>query len=219
MEKPKLIKVLGWLYPNENSAQKRKYAIFECPLCGSEFKTIVSLVDSGNTKSCGCYNAKLIKERSTTHGLHKYWLYFRWQDIKKRCYNKTSTRYPYYGGRGIKMFEGWLNDPVMFIRYCESLPNCDKSLQIDRINNNSDYVPGNIRFVNRHIQKANSGLYVSNKTGVKGINFREDQGVYVARICVNRKRVHLGLFKDFNDAVCARRDYINKNKLFEYADN
>lgn len=38
----------------------------------------------------------------TTHGYSKTKVYRLWIDMKKRCYNKNSTGYENYGGRGIR---------------------------------------------------------------------------------------------------------------------
>jgi hypothetical protein len=55
---------------------------------------------------------------------------------------------PDYGGRGIKVFGAWLIDPGLFIDYLATLPGHDQAgLLLDRINNNGDYEPGNLRFV------------------------------------------------------------------------
>ena len=52
--------------------------------------------------------------------------YDKYCNIKQRCYNKNNPAYKNYGGRGIKMFEKWINDLVSFIEYIKSLDNSDK---------------------------------------------------------------------------------------------
>ena len=42
LPKPILIKDLGYLYPNENSKQKRRFGIYKCGFCGTEFKACTS---------------------------------------------------------------------------------------------------------------------------------------------------------------------------------
>jgi len=67
-------------------------------------------------------------------------------DAKARCNNPNHPRYARYGGRGIKFnFAGaaeaaaWVQEKFAY----EEI----KDLQIDRIDNDGDYEPGNIRFV------------------------------------------------------------------------
>src|SRR5574344_308352 len=69
LPKPILIEDLGYLYPNENSKQKRRYGIYKCGFCGTEFKSITNSINSGHTKSCGCYRKRKASETNKTHGL------------------------------------------------------------------------------------------------------------------------------------------------------
>ena len=39
-----------------------------------------------------------------------YGLYGSYRDIKRRCYNQNYKGYKYWGARGIKMCDEWLND-------------------------------------------------------------------------------------------------------------
>ena len=64
----------------------------------------------------------------------------------QRCSNNKTHNYNRYGGRGIKCK---FKTRLEFIDYVlKELFNVDlDNLQIDRIDNNGDYEPGNIRFV------------------------------------------------------------------------
>ena len=71
------------------------------------------------------------------HGMANHPLYGLWSGIKTRCYQPNDPRYKYYGGRGIKMHEQWINDPESFFKYVQSLPKFGKlGLSLDRRNNN-----------------------------------------------------------------------------------
>ena len=63
-------------------------------------------------------------------------LAIRYYDMKARCSNPNHKRYKDYGGRGIKCL---FTTSKEFVEYIFS------ELEIDRINNNGHYEPGNIR--------------------------------------------------------------------------
>lgn len=46
-------------------------------------------------------------------------LYRKWQDMKDRCYNTNSQKYPWYGAKGITVCFEWLSDPLAFIAWAE----------------------------------------------------------------------------------------------------
>ena len=67
-----------------------------------------------------------------------------------RCHNPQSRTYKDYGGRGIHVWRGWIDDRAEFLRYVQLCPGWDDpSREMDRRDNNAGYEPGNIRFVTR----------------------------------------------------------------------
>lgn len=87
---------------------------------------------------------------------HRERLLNRISAIIVRCTNPESNVYPDYGGRGITVYPEWLANRVEFLRYLVGLDGWDKpELQLDRIDNNGGYVPGNLRFVTRGQNMAN----------------------------------------------------------------
>jgi len=48
----KLIKDLGMQYPTEKSKHKSRYGIYECPICGINFKTNTTCVKSKKCTQC-----------------------------------------------------------------------------------------------------------------------------------------------------------------------
>ena len=84
------------------------------------------------------------RRRSTVRG-H---LYLVWNNIIKRCTNPQNRRYPDWGGRGIQVCAEWRDCFEKFHDYVVNILKIDpRGLTIDRINNDGNYEPGNIRFV------------------------------------------------------------------------
>lgn len=70
-----------------------------------------------------------------------------------RCHNpKAKLKYwLHYGHRGISVYEEWRKDRTAFLRYVQTLPGWDiPELEMDRIDTNGNYEPGNIRFATKH---------------------------------------------------------------------
>lgn len=74
-------------------------------------------------------------------------LYKLWRGIITRCANPNSSSYKRYGGRGISIFEPWYTSFLAFKSYIEhTLGERPTGGILDRINNNGNYEPGNIKW-------------------------------------------------------------------------
>ena len=136
--------------------------------------------------------------------------------MKQRCSNPKAKQYHDYGGRGIDVFHEWLNSYEKFRDYVISLPDYNKPMMtLDRIDNNKDYEPGNLRWTTWHIQAINKRK-TSTTSGYVGVSWSKERKKWVASLWNNDKIVGLGRHKSIIDAIEARNNYIIKNELFEY---
>lgn len=124
--------------------------------CGNECEVRSNKLRSGNTKSCGCYRKTFITERNTKHNETTHYLHRLWSGMKSRCYNPNTKRWSRYGGRGIVVCDEWKDDYITFRDYIlEHLGERPEGHSLDRINNNGNYEPNNVRWATSEIQNNN----------------------------------------------------------------
>jgi hypothetical protein len=131
--------------------------------CGTEKDVLVFAIRSGKSLSCGCWrkeqSAAQAVRQWTTHGRasrNKDPLYHLWLRIRRRCHNPKAHNYRWYGARGIEVWAGWRNDAGVFIDYVEkNLGPRPEGMSLDRIDNDGNYEPGNIRWATHSQQVRN----------------------------------------------------------------
>ena len=87
--------------------------------------------------------------KSGAHGQSKTKLYKLWAGMKARCLIPSAQHYEYYGGRGVQVSSEWL-DYLPFAAWARS-SGYTEGLEIDRLDNDGHYEPGNCRFVTHQI--------------------------------------------------------------------
>jgi len=121
--------------------------------CGTSKRVGVSALRRGKSLSCGCYRSEHLAEYGATHGRSRSPEYRAWAGMIQRCTNKSSSVYPRYGGRGIKVCEQWRRSFESFLHDMGERPSSKHSL--DRVDNDGDYKPGNCRWANHKVQRRN----------------------------------------------------------------
>lgn len=140
-------------YVSPKGQLKRQF-ICKC-FCGNEFKSTLSNLKSGNTKSCGCLKPLINNKIQSIHQT--------WKDIKQRCYNPNNKDYKNYGDRGIKLYFEWINNYNLFQEWIiNNIGDRPLGLTLDRINNNGDYEPENLKWSTASEQQKNKRKKLDN---------------------------------------------------------
>lgn len=91
------------------------------------------------------------------------------------------------------------------------LPN---SIQVDHINHNGlDNRKCNLRPCNNAENNRNKKFSRNPKSGYTGIRYNEKSNSYYVRIMVNKKEISLGVYKNIEDAIQARKE--GESKYFK----
>lgn len=118
------------MYPKETSKVKKRFGLYECPVCKDEFKA--NTYDVKNGKSTMCKSCSQ-REKSFKHGYanskHKD-IYTAWKNMKARCYG-VSLKDKSWQKQGVTICDEWINNPEAFVEW--SINNgYKKGLQLDK---------------------------------------------------------------------------------------
>ena len=138
-----VIQVLKGIY---QAGKARTYLVCEC-VCGEFTLVRKDTFLSGNKRSCGC---------ADFHGMSNTSIYIVWTNMIQRCTNFNNTHFPDYGLRGITVYAPWISSFKEFYNYILTLgPKPTPEHTLDRINNDGDYRPGNLKWSTKSEQQLN----------------------------------------------------------------
>lgn len=137
--------------------------------CGGTRIVSVDHLRNGDTVDCGCIVRKKAPPLHIKHNMSYSRLYQIWALMKARCNNPNRREYRWYGGRGIKVCEEWL-EFTPFMNWAMKF-GYNEDLTLDRIDNDGDYCPSNCRWVSMDVQANNKSTnrYITHNGQTKTI--------------------------------------------------
>lgn len=119
--------------------------------CGAAVVARSDHLRSGHTRSCGCLQIErarqVFPEVTGTHRMSGTPEYKAFKGARERCFN---PRHKNWNGRGIRFLFASFDD-----FYWEVGPRPSRRHSIDRIDNDGDYAPGNVRWATPSQQAQN----------------------------------------------------------------
>lgn len=190
------------------------YYEVKCLLCGKVWNMYKGAIKRGQgCQSCSNFNNDYdeirIKYDLTADDTHS--LVQHYGNMMSRCYNTNYSNYHNYGGRGITVCNEWRNSKASYMNDLLSIGwNNSSKLQIDRIDNDGNYSPNNIRLVSSTANNLNRRItskhpFVYEKHNKKTNTFQ----VRITKIGYVR------CFKTLAEAIKARDKLIVEHKLVD----
>ena len=205
----------------------KHYIQWRC-VCNCENKTIINVLGTylrnGHTKSCGC----LCKEM-TSKANKKYNNY----DLTSKEYGVGYTdkgeefyfdkedydlikniKWHIYNGGYVRGRDCVNNQSIQMHRL---IANCQDGLVVDHIDHNpSNNTKKNLRICTQSVNMQNLSKRNDNSSNCTGVSWCKEAKQWESYININKKRVHLGYFKDKQDAINTRlkaqQEYFNDLK-------
>ena len=184
--------------PEHLKKKSEIYALFRCD-CGVEKVINYRNVVKEKQKSCGCSQHNVPK----THGMviRNKKMYECYNAMMSRCYDQNHPEYENYGGRGITVCDSW-HSIENFFNDMESTHS--KDLTLDREDVNGNYCAENCSWKTKSWQGFNKQKSKFNTSGKTGVYWNKEKQKWETRITVNLKKIFLGYYASFEDAVEVR---------------
>jgi hypothetical protein len=158
-------KVFGRLIAKEIVKWKPGRYKWKCIcICGNEVTVSSNSLSMGHTQSCGCLQkervSEYIKTHCVTHGDSDTPEHSAWMNMILRC-----DKDEHYINRGTKVCDEWRNNYLSFLSHIGRRP---PNTSLNRIDNNGNYEPGNVRWATYKQQsqnrKSNLNYIIKDKT-------------------------------------------------------
>lgn len=148
--------------------------VWECQCdCGNIALIPSGRLVNGRTQSCGCFrteSASAIAKTGNnrrTHGMKRTKIYYIWCAMKERCSSPKNQGFKNYGARCITVCQEWQDSFEAFYDHVSQLPHFgEPGYSLDRINNDGNYEPGNVKWSTRTEQNQNRRK--GKRYGIKG---------------------------------------------------
>lgn len=144
----------------ERNKWQRWSAFCRCD-CGTKRLVCLASLKDGTSPSCGCQSADFLRQHvfraafrhGHASGGRRSPEYKAWASMRRRCENTASANFRLYGGRGIRVCPEW-HVFEAFLQDVDMRPGPGYSL--DRIDNDGNYEPGNVRWATSKQQCRNT---------------------------------------------------------------
>jgi hypothetical protein len=182
-------------------------------ICDCENVRVVQVQNlvSGNTTSCGCLHKEIARHSMETarnsvtftrvrdgqvqtvtrttqnHGQSQTPLYRQWKAMIRRCESPVAHNYKWYGGKGIKVCPEWRDDFLAFKAWAVA-HGYTRGLELDRIDENGGYGPGNCRWLTKKANIRNRDLGWSDETDAKLIAAAQERGISPYELILSSER-------------------------------
>lgn len=193
--------------------------------CGKHIVTRALQLKNGESQSCGHLQreivSRIMKEKKSynTYDLsgeygvgydnNKKSFYFDLEDydLIKNYYWAINSSDGYVETRFLEQNN---NKRIKLHRLIMGVADEDwRTVQVDHIHGKEsrfDNRKANLRIATISQNGMNVGVRQNNTSGVTGVTWQKNRGKWRVRIRVNQKEIYLGEFKDFEDAVNARKE-------------
>jgi hypothetical protein len=167
--------------------------------CGAEKRVRSDHLRQSRVLSCGC----LQQTNRVKHGAHGTRTYRAWADMKGRC-SPTNHHADRYHARGIRVCERWATS---FEAFRADMGECPDGMELDRIDNDRGYEPGNCRWTTRRQQMLNTS---KTRGASMHVGVARHRGKWRAYGAAAGKAIHLGVFDTQEAAAEARAAWLRE---------